>query len=251
MKDETLEVLFEDFLKEINKSIDQIKKMQTENISEAAELVTTTLTDDGLIHVFGTGHSQILADEVFFRAGELVPINPLIDPGVALREGGTRCSKNERLEGYAKIIFDYYNLEKKDIMIIISNSGRNAVPIEMAMEAQKKGLKVVAITSLEISKSLPSRHSSGMHLSDVADVVIDNYIPPGEATVRIEGFEQKMGPISTIVNVFIIHMIMMRATQRMLEQEKTPSVWMCPNIKGADKFNAKFIQRYKGRIKHL
>lgn len=250
MKDEP-ESLFEKYFEEIQKRIECIQKTELKNISIASDLVTNSLINDGIVHVFGTGHSLILAEEVFYRAGGLAPINPLLDAGVSLREGGTRSTLMERLEGYAKVISNYYNLEEKDVIIIVSNSGRNAVPIEMAIEAKKKGLKVVAITSVEFSKSAPSRHSSGKYLFDVADIIINNYVPPGDAVIKLEGLEQKMGPISTIINAFILHLIMMLAAQKMLRFGKTPPVWVSANIEGGDEFNEKFIRKYKNRIKHM
>jgi uncharacterized phosphosugar-binding protein len=157
----------------------------------------------------------------------------------------------ERLEGYAAMVIEQYDVRPEEIIIILSNSGRNAVPIEMAIQARKRGLKVVAITSLDFSRSVPSRHSSGKRLYELADVVIDNKVPVGDAAIGIEGIPQKMGPISTIINAVLMHAIIMRACQLMLEKGATPPVWMSANLEGGDEYNLQYTSKYKNRVKYL
>lgn len=194
---------------------------------------------------------MILAEEVFYRAGSLVAINAMLDNGVSVHFGGTKSSRMERLEGYADIIIGQYDVRPGEAIIILSNSGRNAVPIEMAMAAKTKGLKVIAITSLAFSRSVPSRHSSGKRLFEVADIVIDNKVPPGDAVMEVGKLSQKMGPVSTIINAAILHTIIMQACQTMLEKGFLPPIWMSANLEGGDEFNLKYLSRYKTRAKHL
>jgi len=244
-------MLAEKYVNGICKWLREVMESQGEKIQRASEIIAESIMKDGVLHVFGTGHTMILAEEVFYRAGSLAAVNAMLDNGVSVRFGGIKSSQMERLEGYAKIIIGNYDVRPREVIIVLSNSGRNSVPIEMAIEAKKKGLTVIAVTSLAFSNCVPSRHSSGKYLFEVADLVIDNNVPPGDATMRIGDFPQKMGPISTIVNATILHTIIMQACQIMLEKGVTPPVWMSANLEGGDEFNLRHISRYKIRAKHL
>jgi uncharacterized phosphosugar-binding protein len=241
----------EEYLNKICETLRDTVESQRDKIKKASEIVADSVMKDGVLHVFGTGHTMILAEEVFYRAGSLAAINAMLDNGVSVRSGGTKSSRMERLEGYADIIIGQYDVRPGEAIIILSNSGRNAVPIEMAMAAKTKGLKVIAITSLAFSRSVPSRHSSGKRLFEVADIVIDNKVPPGDALMEIDKLSQKMGPVSTIINAAILHTIIMQACQIMLGKDFLPPIWMSANLEGGDEFNMKYLSRYKTRAKHL
>jgi len=244
-------MLAEEYLNEICRVLREAMESQIEKIQKVSEIIAESIMNDGVLHVFGTGHTMILAEEIFYRAGSLAAVNAMLDNGVSVRFGGTKSSQMERLEGYAKTIIENYDVRPGEVIIVLSNSGRNAVPIEMAMEAKKKGLKVIAVTSLAFSKSVPSRHSSGKRLFEVADLVIDNRVPPGDGTIQMGDLPQKVGPISTIINAALLHTIIMQACEIMLKKDIAPPIWMSANLEGGDEFNLKYLSRYKIRIKHL
>jgi len=244
-------MLIDEYFEKIHKQLQNVLDSQREKILSAAEIIADSLLNRGLLHVFGTGHTMMIAEEIFYRAGELVPVNAMLDPGVSVREGATKSTQMERLEGYAKIILDNYDTNKGEAIIIASNSGINNVPIEMAIEAKKRGLKVIVLTSIAFSKSVASRHAGGKRLLEIADLVIDNLVPPGDAIIQMKGMPQKIGPISTIVNDAIIHAIIIKVAENMLRKGVTPPVWMSANLEKGDEFNAKYIKQYKGKIKHL
>ncbi|MHA1616130.1 MAG: sugar isomerase domain-containing protein [Candidatus Njordarchaeales archaeon] len=231
--------------------LNKVREAEKENILKAAELVKEALKNDKLVHVYGTGHSQVLAIEVFYRAGGLVPINAILDIGSSVYGGAMKSTGVERLQGYAKILLDYYDIGNGDVLIIVSNSGRNSLPIEMAMGARERGSKVVAVTSIEFSSKFPSRHPSGKRLYEVADVVIDNHVPPGDALLEVEGIKTKVAPVSTIINSAILHSIMVEAAKMLVEEGIEPPVWLSANVPGGDEYNKKYIEKYKYRIKHL
>jgi len=237
-----------------------LKKVEEEeeNVAKAAKLVSEAIEMDRLIHVFGTGgHSYIAAEETFWRAGGLVPINPIFDPGVSLSHGGARSSMIERLPGYAKPILEYYQVKKDDVIIIVNAYGINSVTIDATIESKKIGAKVIAITSPEFSKVVPpdypARHPSKKSLFELkeVDVVIDCHMPPGDAVVEIEGFSQKVAPVSTILNAFVLNSIVACTVENLVKKGLTPPVWMSANMPGGDEANKKYIEKYFERIKHL
>jgi uncharacterized phosphosugar-binding protein len=209
-----------------------------------------------LLHVFGTGgHSYIAGEEVFYRAGGLVPVNSILDPGVSLAEGAVRSTFVERTPGYARAVLDSYPLQPGDVMIVVNANGINAVTIDTALEAKARGLTVIAVTSPGCSQGIPAghpaRHPSNNNLSDVADLYIDSKVPTGEALVTVEGCDQKVGPASTIANAFILHSIVIAAVEHMVSLGVKPPVWKSANAPGGDQANRQYIADYSGRVKHL
>ena len=155
----------------------------------------------------------------------------------------------ERVEGMAAVIFDYYGISSKDALVIISNSGRNAAPIEMAELAHAHGVPVVAITSLAHSQGTTSRHSSGKKLYQLADVVIDNLCPRGDAIIHLEGLATPVGAGSGVAGMFILHTIIVQAVQDLLDRGVQPPVFMSGNLDESEDYNRAMLERYKGRIK--
>ena len=239
------------YFDEVISLLNKVRETQRDKILEAAKLVKEALKKDKLIHVYGTGHSQVLAIEVFYRAGGFVPVNAILDLGSSVYGGAMKSTGVERLQGYAKILLDYYDIGQDDVLIVVSNSGRNALPIEMAMGARERGAKVIAITSIEFSSKFPSRHPSGKRLYDVADIVIDNHVPPGDALLEVEGIKTKIAPVSTIVNSAILHSIMAEAAKMLVDEGIEPPIWLSANVPGGDEYNKKYLEKYKYRIKHL
>lgn len=240
-----------EFKETVFRIINNVLESESGNIDKAAEVVVDSLAKDKLIYVFGTGHSMILAMEIFYRAGGLVPVYPLLDISVSAYNGALKSTSIERLSGYAKVLLDYYNPDPESTLIIVSNSGKNAVPVEMAIEAKNRNVKVIALTSIDYSKSAPPANPAGKRLFEVVDVVVNNKVPAGDAAISIEGLEQKIAPVSTIINAFILQSIVIRTVEKMLERGLKPPIWLSANIPGGDEFNKKYLERYLNRIKPL
>lgn len=237
-------------------ALERVRTEETEKIREAGRLIGDSLAQGRLLHVFGTGgHSYIAGEEVFYRAGGLVPVNAILDPGVSLAPGAIRSTKVERTPGYAKAVLDSYALEPGDVILIVNANGINSVTIDAALEAKARGLKVIAITSPECSRNIPAghpaRHPSDQNLCDVADLFIDSKVPVGEALVSIEGCDQKVAPASTITNAFILHSMVAAAVENMVSLGVKPPVWKSANAPGGDEANRQYIAEYSGRVKHL
>jgi uncharacterized phosphosugar-binding protein len=228
-----------------------IEEKEIDNIKNAAEIIVDVLNNDGVLHVFSSGHSHIVIEEMFYRAGGLVPVNPIFDTGLMLHEGARKSSKIERLSGYAEIILANHDTREGEPMIIVSSSGINPVIVEMAMLARKKGLKVIAVTSRNITGKLQSRHKSGKKLIDLADIVIDNCIRDNDAAVPLDDTGQRVGPLSSLASLFIVNSIIVETSFMIKAKGKTPLVFKSANMPGGDEHNQKLIDKYKDRIKGL
>ena len=231
------------------KMIENLKTIfdgQEKQVKETIDEVFRTLKEDKMIHVFGSGHSHMVGLELFIRAGGLGNVNAMLDQDVLTSNGAVRGSKLEQVEGLADIIWDNHVVEKGDIIIVISNSGRNAMPVEMALRGKKEGIKVIALTSLQQSKVYSSRHSSGKKLYEIADIVLDNKVIPGDGILKIGNVVT--GPMSTINGMFILNTIVSEAMLRAEKEGLAISVFTSQNVDSFEN-NDEIYKRYKGRVK--
>jgi len=236
-----------EYMNEISKVLEKAYEVNKENIKVVANKFADCIMKDNLIHIFGTGHSSLLSTEMYSRAGGLANIDPILDPVAMMEFGGERSGKMERTSGIADVLYDLYNIKKDDIMVVISNSGRNAMPIEMAKRAKEEGNFVVVLTSYEVSKQAISRHPSGKKLYDYADIILDNCAAYGDSCMNIDGIVT--GAVSTMTGSLILHTIETEATKIMVQKGFKPYVFQSQNIQTYD--NSEIVQKYKNRIKHL
>lgn len=252
-----MEEIIERYYTEISSLIKKFKCSQKDNIKKAANVMAESIKRDELIHVFGTGgHSYMAAEEMFYRAGGLVPINPIFDGGITVANGAVRSTNIERTAGYAKAILDPLRLEEEGKVIIISNVyGVNSVTIEAALEAKTKDMTIIAITSVEHAKHLsldaPSRHPSKKNLHEIADIVLDVPVPIGDAVIELKGLEVKIAPCSTILVAFCLNTLVAETIKTLIEMGVEPPIWKSANSPGGDEYNKKHIAKYSKRIKHL
>jgi uncharacterized phosphosugar-binding protein len=236
-----------EYYERIQEQLRCIVQGQEDKIGLAAEWFAECIVRDRIIHAFGTGHSHMIGLELFVRAGGLANVNAMLDSTVMTSEGARRSAEIERVPGLARIIWEQHRIDPQDIMVITSNSGRNAMPIEMAMIAKDAGLKVLAITSLAQTAAYPSRHPSGKKLFELADLVLDNRVPDGDGLLRIGGC--LAGPPSTISGVFLVNLIAAEAMKIAAAQGVVLPVYFSQNIDGPS--NEELYRQYTGRIKHL
>jgi uncharacterized phosphosugar-binding protein len=214
----------------VHSTLLEVVERETRCIVEAAEATAQRLVLGGMLHVFGTGHSHMMAEELFFRAGGLTAVNAILDPGLMLHVSARSSTELERLEGYAPLVLDRYDLRPEDVFLVVSNSGRNAAPIDAALHAKERGLLVIALTSAGHYGDEPSRHSSGQNLSAVADVVVDTHVPIGDAAVTLPGLDARVGAISTAVGATILQAYAVETVSRMLRAGTKPSVIVSANV---------------------
>jgi uncharacterized phosphosugar-binding protein len=213
----------------------QMKETQGEAISQAAALVGDTIIAGGLVYTFGSGHSQLLSQEVHARAGGLYPVMQIVDP---------LWGRAERLEGMGEVLMKGIPVKAGETIFVISNSGRNPEPIEVAMIAREIGLHVIAVTSIAHSKSVESRHSSGKKLYELGEIVLDSGAPPGDACLSFKGMDIKAGALSTVLGAAIMNAVMVEAIQYMLDKGVKPPVLISANLDGSDEYNAQVMARY-------
>jgi uncharacterized phosphosugar-binding protein len=239
----------EQYLQACRETLERISQTQLDAIGQAADLIAGRVASGGIVFTFGTGHSHELAEEISYRAGSVVPVNPILEPSLT---GSTEVSKSEfleRLEGFAPHILDYHRVTKEDVLIIISNSGRNAVPVEMAVEARSRDIPVVAVTSLAYSQQISSRQSSGKKLYEVADIVLDNCTPYGDAVVNLPGLPQPVGPLSTVAGAALLHSVMVGVAERLTAKMSPVPVFWSGNLDGVTEKNWKMMDPYRARVR--
>ena len=242
----------EKYINKLQALLQRIKVEQANAICAAGSLVADSLVADGVIHTFGTGHSHLIADEAFFRAGGIAAINPILDERLIFLKGALESTRAERVPGFAQSLLDKEQVGPRDVAILISNSGRNNVPVEMALEFKARGVKVIAITSVEQSRLSLALHTSGKRLFEVADVTIDNCVPPGDALIAINGLNSRIGPSSTVAGAAIINSIVIEAVSETQRRGCEVPVLPSANLDGVTEGRLKeLLNRYRGRVRYL
>ena len=224
--------------------LDQLQRAFEANrdtIPAAARLIADAVASDRIVHVFGSGHSQLVALDIVGRAGGLACVNPIFDP---------LFGRAERLEGFAPVLLAAHAFHPGDVLIVISHSGRNPAPIEVALHGRQRGLPVIAVTAVDFSRSMPSRHSSGKRLFELADVVLDTMGAPGDAVIPLDG-ELHAGPTSTVVGAALLQAVIAEAAARLMDQGIRPPLFRSGNLEGSDAYNRELRARYGGRVLFL
>ncbi|MFC5816924.1 sugar isomerase domain-containing protein [Nonomuraea harbinensis] len=221
-------------------------------IQKAADLFVKALTSGGVIHAFGSGHSEAVAMEIAGRAGGLVPTNRLALRDIVLYGNAPRETLDrydlERDPAVARTILDLAPVGQEDLFVVISNSGVNGVVVELATLVKERGHDLVAITSQAHSGAVASRHPSGRKLTDLADVVLDNRAPYGDAVLPLPG-GGATGAVSTITSALIAQLVVARTVRDLLEAGQAPPVYLSANVPGGDEHNLKLEALYEGRLR--
>ncbi|GAB6259436.1 SIS domain-containing protein [Peribacillus sp. N1] len=237
------------YFEEVQALLTIVEEQEKQSIKESVEHIAKAVMSDGLIHLFGSGHSHILTEEVFYRAGGLAAIRPIFVEDLMLFKGASRSSQLERQNDLSEKFMHDEDIRPGDVCIVISSSGVNPVPIDVATIAKEKGAFVIGLTSPEYAKSCPSRHKQKHYLHDVVDLVIDNHIAKGDTLLKSNNIP--FGSGSTVVGAVLLNMIFTQVIQTIIESGETPPVFLSSNIEGADEHNQKIIAKYKTRIPQL
>jgi uncharacterized phosphosugar-binding protein len=224
------------YLDRVQEILSEVKEKETKNIRAAAKIMAAAIRKKARVYMFGSGHSVIPVLDIFPRYGSYVGFFPLYDPRLmwsnVIGPGGAReLLWLERQEGYARVFLQSYPLEKRDVMLVFSHGGLNAAPIEMALEARARGLRVVTVSSHANAKIGKRSHSSGKILSDIADVAIDNHVPPEDALIDV-GQIERVAAGSTVAAVAIAMSLVAETAAVLAKTGKVPPTFVSPNVPG-------------------
>jgi uncharacterized phosphosugar-binding protein len=240
------------FARESLAVLQHITESARQDVARAAELIARCVRSDGVIQAFGTGHSQAMVLEVAGRAGGLVPTNRLSIADLVLYGGEDPGVLDdpllERRAGVAARLYELAAPHPEDLFVVISNSGVNSVIVEMALHAKERGHRVLAITSLSHTRAVPAAHPSGRKLADLADVVLDNEAPRGDALLELPG-GGAVCALSTLTGVMLVQMAVAEASAQLLAAGERPPVYVSANVPGGFEGNLELEKRYAGRIR--
>ncbi|MFJ2818217.1 SIS domain-containing protein [Streptomyces sp. NPDC087294] len=234
-------------------AIDLLRRARDEEadrIAEAGALLADTVASGGRLFAFGAGHSSLAAQDVVYRAGGLALMNLLAVPGVVGVDvmPATLGSALERVDGLAGAVLDTSPLRAGDALVIISLSGRNALPVEMAMNARALGIKVIGVTSVAYASETTSRHSSGTYLKDHCDVVLDSKIAVGDAELTVDTIPAPFAPASTVVTSALLQAVVATAAATLADRGIEPPLLRSGNVDGGHEWNGRVFTEYGDRI---
>lgn len=243
-------------LENFNELANKIEENQQHQLLSAAKKMADAIEEDKLIYIYGGGgHTTLVMQELFWRAGGLANLCPMIDFAIHPVTPAYMYLAHERQHGIGNASVDYYGVGEGDTILVFHSYGFNPPTIDCALEAKKRGATVIGVSSKDwdnnIPKDFPIRHNSGKHLSDIANIYIENYVPFGDAVIKIEGFEQPITGISSSIDFYIAHRLEMETIKTCVKRGITPPVWSSANIPGGDKTNKVLRDKYNSRVKFL
>lgn len=242
--------LCDKFLTKTREIITRIESEERENIERGAEFLVQSIRGEGLIHIFGTGHSHIMAEEAFFRAGGLACVNPMLEPSLMLHTGAVKSSVLEDRKGFAEVVIEHFAPRSPDSLILFSNSGVNAVPLEMAILAKQHGIPVIGVGSKKYIEYL-KREKRRESIIEHCDVFIDNKGDIGDACVELNGSGQCIGPTSTIAGALILHLLFIEAVAQLIEKGFSLPLFVSGNLPGGKERNRMLIEKYRKIVRML
>lgn len=230
--------------------LQQVRDEDAGEIQAAGTLIADTVAGGGRLFAFGAGHSSLAAQDIVYRAGGLALMNLLVVPGVVGVDvmPATLGSALERVDGLASVVLESSPARSGDLLVIISLSGRNALPVEMAMSARTLGLKVIGVTSVAYTTETQSRHLSGTYLKDHCDIVLDSRIPIGDAELTQDTVQAPFGPASTVVTTALLQAVMATAAGALADRGIEPPLLRSGNVDGGHEWNNRVMTEYRDRI---
>lgn len=250
------DLLCDSYLDLVTKHMGRIHAEERDALDAAAEKLAAHIAADRLVHVYGPGgHSNLATQEVFFRAGGLMHISPILDEGTLLNNGALRSMAMERTPGYGKVVITDHQLGADDLLVLVNAYGINAALIDAALEAKRRGVFLIGISSRQHAEGSapdhPARHPTKHNLHELVDIAIDSKVPIGDALLSIDGLGEKIAAVSTFANAFALNSLVIRTVEKLLARGVTPPVWRSGNAPGGDAANARFLADFRNRVKAL
>ncbi len=238
------------YFSNLEELLHKVQATQGDKLEAAAQKIADCVLNGGMVYTFGTGHGHLLALEIFYRAGGMVRVCPILDEKLMLHISASESSMWERNDGMASELLARYPVKAGDVLLAFSNSGRNAVPVELAQLFREKGGYVIALTNMNHTGSVTPRNKLGKRLFEQADLVLDNCGVLGDAAIR--GSNGRMvGPTSTAVGAAMLQAIVSRVEEIAGERGQEIEFFASSNIDGGDEINNRFIEKYRGKIQSL
>lgn len=238
------------YLDGVTALLKRLWETQQEAMNEAVDAMAKSVAAGGVVHIFGCGHTQVLGLEVWYRAGQPAFMSPVFNENLWPHNGPLLGSAMEKLEGFGELVFEAHDAQPGEVILVLSNSGRNAAPVEVALKAKERGLTVVGITSMDYSTRVSSKHSSGRRLFEIADIVIDNCGPLGDASLTVPGVGPKVGPVTTILNAAILDAMLVELVAKLAVMGVEPPVFTSANLDADLAKNAEYVRRYASRVRY-
>ncbi len=230
--------------------VTRVRETQMEKIAQAADICSRCIANEGLVHLFGTGHSRMFIEEMYPRHGSFPGFHPIVELSLTYHNqvvganGQRQAMFLERVEGLGAVILRNFVLSPPDSFIVFSNSGVNEVVVEVAQEVKRLQLPLIAVVSMDHCRASKPRHSSGKRVTDIADVVIDNCTPAGDALVRIEGLADPVGPGSTVGGAAVTNALKVAIAERLIALGRPPIVLTSSVLIGAEESSRRFDDSY-------
>jgi uncharacterized phosphosugar-binding protein len=227
---EAYDLLDTNYLDGVKKVIERVEQTQMDAINQATEVCFNSINNDGLVHLFGSGHSRMAVEEMYPRYGSFPGFHPMVElsltnhHAVVGSNGQRQAMFLENVEGFGRVIADNFHYGPHDSMILFSHSGAGSVVVDIALAMRERNIPIIAVTSVGHSRQSCSKHSSGSRLFELADIVIDNGAVPGDAMVKIDGLHTPVGPGSTIGNTVIVNLLKCKVAQKLTDAGKPPKV---------------------------
>ena len=231
-----------EYLESVTAILRQIEGEEVAALAAGSDAVADVICRDGIVHVFGCGHSHLAALDTFYRAGGLACVSPVLDEDLMLHDGAAKSSRMEKMSGIAAEVYRRHGVKAGDLFVVISASGKNAAPVEMLRAAKADGVRTVAISS-------SAYRAHGAVLLDEADIPIDCKVPHGDAVIDVGA--AKMGGLSTYASLFILNSILIEGAKKALARGVTPPIYVSGNVEGGTARNVALEERYFGRVKRL
>lgn len=225
-------------------------------VDAAAERIAAHIAQDGLLHVFGPGgHSNLATQEIFFRAGGLMHVSAILDEGTLLSNGALRSMAIERTPGYGRVVIADWGLGAGDLLLLVNAYGINAALIDAALEARARGVGLIGVSSRRHAENTapdhPARHPTKANLHDLVDIHIDTDVPIGDAIAQVPGMGERIAAVSTFANAFALNTLVIRIVAKLVDRGVEPPVWRSGNAPGGDEANARFLGRFRHRVRAL
>ncbi|ASF38258.1 SIS domain-containing protein [Halobacillus halophilus] len=236
------------YLLQAAERLERLDRDTGEQLNSISREIAHRLKNKGVIHVFGCGHSGLIAQEPYYRAGGLVPVRPILVEPLMLHKGAVKSSQYEKQPGFIQSYLEKEDIREGDVFLVISTSGRNPAPIDAAIYAREKGAYVIGMLSMDYADNFPSRHPSGKRLEEVVEEVVDTQIRAGDTSQEAEGVSQAFAPMSSVIGTALLQSLLAQVILSYRDLGETPPIFLSGNLEGVQEHNSELVETYKDRI---